>query len=483
MMYGEENYIDMVGFYITEAIFHNFMSHEHTVIKLGRGLNIFVGETDSGKTAMRTGYTWALFNEPKKGDDFVRWKDGSKEIREDLCYVTLKFSNGIELTRKRQKNKNIYELVDEDGVMHSFEGFGEKIPEFIVKKLGIKKLVLDDKNALNLHISGVEDIPIIYQSGPTKAKAIGAFVGTNAIDTALKGVNADIREITSSINKKVEDIKSYDKKIADFGDMAEQEKILDQIDNIYFSLSEEDYLRSDLVKSKQRIDEKVLTISQCKKTLSNIVDTDKLELEVLRFESLLNEAKELTEKRNRLYAVKKKIDDRKQDFQNCKKILEQTKHIEQKEIEVNKLEKNILELQKNTETVKSKKQSLLTYKTRIDDNKKSIQSSKNVLEKYKNTEEKEKELTLIEKALQGYENKIQNKEIEKDELLALKKSIDTRIENHKKGEEWLKRKKVHISNLINECVDDIKKLGKCPMCLSDINEEHLVTVKKELEEM
>mgnify|MGYP001294424939 CR=1 FL=1 len=179
--------------YITEIVAHNFQSHKHTVVHLDKGLNVFVGENDQGKTALaKRAIQWCLFNEPQ-GNDFVRFKENGKTDkngepeREELCYVTVKFSNGIEVTRKREKNKNYYQLIDENGEIFNFENFGNQVPEEIQKAIGISKLKVDDDIQLNLNIIGAKDRSLIYENGNYKAKVIGSFAGTNIIDVAIIG--------------------------------------------------------------------------------------------------------------------------------------------------------------------------------------------------------------------------------------------------------------------------------------------------------
>ena len=43
----------------------NFQSHLNTVIELHPGLNILVGESDQGKTAIIRALRWLFYNEPR----------------------------------------------------------------------------------------------------------------------------------------------------------------------------------------------------------------------------------------------------------------------------------------------------------------------------------------------------------------------------------------------------------------------------------
>lgn len=52
-------------------LIENFQSHEQTEVFFTEGLNVFVGPSDSGKSAILRALRWVLYNEPK-GTDFIR---------------------------------------------------------------------------------------------------------------------------------------------------------------------------------------------------------------------------------------------------------------------------------------------------------------------------------------------------------------------------------------------------------------------------
>ena len=66
--------------YIKRVTLENFQSHKHSVIDFDEQLNVIVGPSDSGKSAIIRGIKWVLYNEPT-GDYFI--KEGSTE-----CSVT-----------------------------------------------------------------------------------------------------------------------------------------------------------------------------------------------------------------------------------------------------------------------------------------------------------------------------------------------------------------------------------------------------------
>ncbi|HAA42512.1 MAG TPA: chromosome segregation protein SMC, partial [Ruminiclostridium sp.] len=78
---------------IEEIIIENFQSHKNTKITFKDGLNVIIGASDHGKSAIIRAIKWVLYNEPR-GSDYIR--QGANYAR-----VTLKMSNGYTIIRER----------------------------------------------------------------------------------------------------------------------------------------------------------------------------------------------------------------------------------------------------------------------------------------------------------------------------------------------------------------------------------------------
>lgn len=107
--------------YISKIIIENFQSHSLSVFTLKQGLNVIVGPSDSGKSAVIRALKWVLYNEPA-GDFFIR--EGEKE-----CSVTVEFNDGTTLKRYRSRSKNGYVLINPDDEEMRFEGIGSGVPK------------------------------------------------------------------------------------------------------------------------------------------------------------------------------------------------------------------------------------------------------------------------------------------------------------------------------------------------------------------
>jgi exonuclease SbcC len=78
---------------IKRLVIDNFQSHQHTEVEFGSGLNVVVGPSDFGKSALVRALRWVLYNEPR-GANFIR--AGAK-----VCKVKVEMDEGAIVTRLR----------------------------------------------------------------------------------------------------------------------------------------------------------------------------------------------------------------------------------------------------------------------------------------------------------------------------------------------------------------------------------------------
>ncbi|WDC83992.1 ATP-binding protein [Caloramator sp. mosi_1] len=130
--------------YIKSIEIENFQSHKHTKLDLSENLNVIVGPSDNGKSAIIRALKWCLFNEPK-GVEFIRFDS-------NYCRVTLTLSDGVKIIRERTKTKNTYRLI-KNGEETVYEGFGNDIPLDIQEAHKIRKIRIDKDNDMCLNLS------------------------------------------------------------------------------------------------------------------------------------------------------------------------------------------------------------------------------------------------------------------------------------------------------------------------------------------
>lgn len=160
----------------------NFQSHEKTKIKLENGINVFVGTSDSGKSAILRAIKWNLMNVPS-GDEFIR--EGTKEAA-----VTVHFEDGHSVERRRSKGgtKNSYTLFKDDVILEEYTGFGGKVPGPILEVSKINPDFL-------FNFANQLEAPFLLSESPkVRAETIGNLEELGKIDSELTTLNQDVRD-------------------------------------------------------------------------------------------------------------------------------------------------------------------------------------------------------------------------------------------------------------------------------------------------
>lgn len=232
--------------YIEKVILENFQSHKHSVLEFNNQLNVIVGPSDSGKTAILRGIRWVLYNEPS-GDYFIR--EG-----ENYCAVTIVFSDGTRVKRYRSRSKNIYYLYNSDNDETKFEGFGTSVPEEIINATGIKKILLDSDLSKPINLSDqLEGAFLLSERASARASSIGRLVGVNIIDDTLRDTLKDVRNLSSK-KKIIED------NISNLKDELSQYEYLDELRDKINRISiirDKIYEKNNLVVTYKGLNEKL----------------------------------------------------------------------------------------------------------------------------------------------------------------------------------------------------------------------------------
>ncbi len=475
--------------YIEKVILDNFQSHKHSVIEFNSQLNIIVGPSDSGKTAILRGIKWALFNEPS-GDYFIR--EGENE-----CSVVVIFNDGTKIKRYRSKSKNIYYLYDQSNSEIKFEGFGTTVPDEIIEATGIKKILLDSDVSKSINISDqLEGAFLLSERGSTRSNSIGRLVGVNIIDDALRESLRDSRNLSNT--KKIIDDKilELENELLDYEYLNELSKIINNIEIKRNKINE----KNNLLKLYKDLLEKYLSISQEKKILN-------YSLEKLNGITYLKPIIDnISDNINNYYYLNKqnillnKISLNKKNNTTIIKSLNNINEVENNQIKIDFLLKTIRKLKEykikyeRTKieinyfcSISNKLNSLNLIKNKLDDIFKYLQELKKLVLI------KEKDLIIRKKIAIG-ENYIDKfKEIdnlfsfysnlhEKYNVLIKLKNISNiyntnRIEIEK-TKSLSEKYKNEIEIQIKEYERLLSKLEICPLCFSDIDNERIEHIIK-----
>lgn len=178
---------------LTKLIIKNFQSHRSTEIDFSSGVNVILGQSDSGKSAIFRALNWVISNRPT-GDAFRSLWGGETS-------VTLVLDNHT-VTRFKSDTKNLYILDSQE-----FTAFGTSVPDEIIKALNIGSintqfqgdrsyLISETPGAVATHFNSIANFEQIDKS-------------MSFVDTNLRTFNAKVKETTDTIKKKKEELIQY----------------------------------------------------------------------------------------------------------------------------------------------------------------------------------------------------------------------------------------------------------------------------------
>lgn len=189
----------------------NFQSHKDTFLEFHEGVNVIIGSSDSGKTAIKRSMDWVINNKPS-GDSF-RSNWGGDTI------VTLNSSTSI-IERGKTKKENYYKINEKD----SFYSFKTDVPE------EVKKLL----NFNSVNIQNQMDAPFLLASSAGEiARYFNSVLKLDKIDSTLAIIERRKREEERNLNNCIEQVEYIEKEITKFDYIENREKQITKLENKY----------------------------------------------------------------------------------------------------------------------------------------------------------------------------------------------------------------------------------------------------------
>ena len=115
-----------------------FQSHQHTVLEMVPGLNVLVGETNSGKTAVLRAIEWVVRNRPLKPQNELLSR------KSDECVVEITTSRGS-VRREWSKKFNGYVLTDTQGKKATYRDLRGDVPPEVRMILDLGDINIQDQ--------------------------------------------------------------------------------------------------------------------------------------------------------------------------------------------------------------------------------------------------------------------------------------------------------------------------------------------------
>jgi len=415
----------------------NFQSHALTQLELNNGLNVIVGPSDQGKSAVIRALRWVCYNEPR-GTEFFRVGFGN-------CRVRLELDSGEQIIRERTTSKNRYIYRDELGNERIFEGFGNNIPWEISKVLKMPKVSLDTDTEISLSIGQQLEGPfLLNESGTLRAKMIGRLTGVHIIDVAIRDVAKDLMTQQQEEKRLAGELKEIEEQLDKYHYLPDLlncikngEKNLNHIVLLY-------QRRQSLLIAKEKWQSVCQDEKKYQDILTSLPPLDKLESLLVHAQLSSQSYQQLTRLNQQWKLIETEIG-------NTESLLEKTRGLE-------KGEKILLQAENSLR----RRQELSQLQGKIQKWKMEYHQIKKFWDCLPAIEKGEEKIGVLSEKME----KLKKLSSSQDILSGLEKDISKVIEENKQLDKKLK-------TTLQTYQTKLKESGKCPLCFSSLDEDVL----------
>ena len=283
----------------------NIQSHKDSELKFSDGVNVIVGTSNNGKSAILRALIWAITNRPLGVDILCSdWALDKKGNQISPMEVEVE-KNGHVLIRYKSKSKNQYLLDDEE-----LNAIGTDVPSEVKKFFS-----LSDTN-----IQKQQDKPfLVSESSSDVAKYFNSMMNLDVIDSILKKTETKKREIRSNKINCENTLKT----------LTDEFDNLSWVDNAENYLEKIEKLESKQTKKKSVINELESSMIEYRKMteLKNSLNVKKAGKYISKLNDCKIEVKEKTLTFNGLNDEISEWEENKSTFENLEKIKKANKII------------------------------------------------------------------------------------------------------------------------------------------------------------
>lgn len=302
---------------IQKVVINNFQSHRETVLDLGPGVNIIVGISGSGKTALFRAFEWLRTNRPA-GFRFHSRFAGQKEPTEVSVLV-----DGKSITIKKVGNKGTYIVEGRE-----YTGLRQDVPDEVVSLLN-----MSDLNVQNQH-----DNHFLIRTSPGEvARVLNRIIRIEEVDKWVSALTSEIYSQQREVGLLQEDIGRIKTEIKTYDNLPDMDKAVELSE----SLSQEVY---QIGRDRVALDGLLVLEGNCSREIAEIYDFLSVESMVISAESasdvLQGSANELVDISAKVYELEVVLEKER----SLNRILGASKKLEKAEtlqLEINGLVKEL----------------------------------------------------------------------------------------------------------------------------------------------
>ena len=241
-----------------------FQSHTRTSIKLHPRVNVIVGDSMKGKTAILRGILLALDNSPSGAQYYSNHCDvpGTTVVKLVFHDTSVELQKRVNRT-KDGKKKVLWQkyIIDGDDEL---EGFKSKVPKEVQEALDINKITFQTQ---------LEQPFILAASGPQIARIINDITGLENVDEWQRTINTMVLRESGSIKdlqKAVKEEKTVLSKYKGLDDVGKLIKDYERLTESAADLEDRIEVLSEAVSELQTVDRRISILTQAKQELEEL---------------------------------------------------------------------------------------------------------------------------------------------------------------------------------------------------------------------
>lgn len=193
----------------------NFQSWKSVYLEFDPGVNVIIGTSDCGKSAILRAMLWTIFNRP--GGEQFRSRWGSDTA------VDIELDN--EKTISREKGKENLYVISSSSLKKpiEFKAFGQSIPEEISNLFNIS----------DINVQRQMDAPFLLSSTPGEVgKILNKAVKLDIIDVAQKNISSTLRQENNQLLNTRSTIASKQEELEKYTWLSEADLIIQKLESI-----------------------------------------------------------------------------------------------------------------------------------------------------------------------------------------------------------------------------------------------------------
>lgn len=201
---------------ITRLNIHNFQSHKKSTLEFHPGVNVIVGTSDSGKSAIIRALRWLIQGKPR-GDSFRSWWGGDTSVE-----VTIE--SGSKIGRTRTNSDAFYYVND-----LVFRATGNDIPDMVVEELNMDEI----------NIQKQSDSPfLISETSGEVAAHFNRMANLEKIGTSIAYVTTELNRVKQRKEAKENELLDNRQQLRAFRYLDTLENALSVIEQLSVTISD-----------------------------------------------------------------------------------------------------------------------------------------------------------------------------------------------------------------------------------------------------